>query len=352
MVTGIVKKALFTIFLIILLLAGLEAGFRLIPERYRTPPFLLFDRSPVYFQVDEERFHPWSHQAEESRRIVVVGDSFAAGVGVQKTDRFAARLEQMLNVNREAVPFRVDVLARPGTSTYQQVNLVHWALTFDPELVILAICLNDTEDWTNPRELQDWRDKMIPRPPSPGLKRFFSLSQLSGWIYNRIQSLRARRGYLEYYRNLYNPSYYGWKRFDAAISIIRDACREGETELLALIFPLLSDRFEQGLYPFEFAHRAIHELLEREEVNFVDALERFRSTHPKRMTAIPAIDPHPSEIAHRIAAEKLFDRLFELELLDSSYELRCRGSSVLHERWIHGARIMGIPLELDPATFR
>lgn len=347
------KKILFTFILIGLILLGMEILFRLIPARYRDPPAAPFDRSPVYFRVDDERLHPWDHLAEDGRRIAVVGNSFAAGVGVQITDRFASKLEQMLNVNREAVPFRVDVLARSGTSTYQQIELVKAGLELEPELVVLALCLNDTEDWTNPRQLQAWREKMVPRPPSPGWRRFFSVSRLSGWIYNRIQTFRARRGYLDYYRNLYDPSYYGWKRFEASVSIIKDLCRDEGVELLVLIFPLFSDRFEEGRYPFEFAHRAIRELLEREEIEFVDALERFRNTHPMRMTAIPAIDPHPSEIAHRIVAEALFDRLLELDLLDSSYDLRwCRGSSALPRRWQHGAREMGIPLKPEPDPVR
>ncbi len=122
---------------------------------------------------------------------------------------------------------------------------------------------------------------------------------------------------------------------------------------MVLIFPLLSDHFEEGRYPFEFAHRAIHRLLEREELNFVDALERFRNTHPKRMTVIPAIDPHPSEIAHRIAAETIFDALFEADLLDSSYLLHWREhKSDLRQSWRRGAQQIGIPLDIEPSPAR
>lgn len=342
------KNILLTLLLMILLLLGIEVLFRVIQSRYIISHLSCFDRSAVYFQVDEERLHPWSHLAENSRSIAVVGDSFTRGAGVQLTDRFAAILERMLNVNRDAMPFKVEVLALPGTSTFQQINLARSALELEPELVILAICLNDTEDWTRPDELEAWRSRMIPRRPPRILERFFSISRLSGWAYGRIQSIRTRQGYLSYYRNLYDPSYSGWKRFAAALKIIRDACRDEEVDFLVLIFPLLSDRFEQGHYPFEFAHQAIHELLARESINFVDALERFRNTCPLRMTAIPVIDPHPSEIAHRIAAETLFDYLLDIGLLDREYLLRWRETEVeLPQRWRRAAREMGLPLELN-----
>lgn len=344
------KKIIFTLALVILFLVLVEGFFRFLPALFGPPSLSFFDRSPIYFKIDDERLHPWNHIAEESRRIVVVGDSFAQGVGVQLTDRFAHKLERMLNANRDAPPFRVDVLARPGTSTFQQIGLLNWALELDPELVVLALCLNDTEDWTDPRQLQAWRRKMIPRRPSRRWERFFSVFRLAGWTYNRLQAARARRGYLDYYRNLYDPSYSGWKRFQAALSEMREACREREVAFLVLIFPLLSDRFERGYYPFEFAHRAIREQLEGEDIDYVDALAGFRNTYPLRMAAIPAIDPHPSEIAHRIVAEILFDHLFELGLLGSEYLLRWRPSEkTLPERWRRAAEQMGIPLEFESA---
>ncbi len=99
-------------------------------------------------------------------RIVVIGDSVAAGWGVEETaDLFAPRLERLLNEKRGNElrgggggdgsedgttgyegPNRFEVLnfAVTGYNTAQQVEtLASRGLAFDPDLVIVAYCLND-----------------------------------------------------------------------------------------------------------------------------------------------------------------------------------------------------------------
>lgn len=88
-------------------------------------------------------------------RIAVIGDSVAAGWGVEQTaDLFAPRLERLLNGGRgeggggagdgEAQRFEVLNFAVTGYNTAQQVEtLASRGLAFDPDLVIVAYCLND-----------------------------------------------------------------------------------------------------------------------------------------------------------------------------------------------------------------
>lgn len=76
-------------------------------------------------------------------RIVVLGDSIAEGLGVDDVeDTFPARLERRLR--DEGRPVEVLNFAVTGYNTAQEVEtLAARALAFEPDLVLLAYCLND-----------------------------------------------------------------------------------------------------------------------------------------------------------------------------------------------------------------
>jgi hypothetical protein len=76
-------------------------------------------------------------------RVVVLGDSIAAGWGVEDyADTFPARLETELV--RRGVAAEVLNFGVTGYNTAQAVEtLAARALAFDPDLVVLAYCLND-----------------------------------------------------------------------------------------------------------------------------------------------------------------------------------------------------------------
>lgn len=189
---------------------------------------------------------------------------------------------------------------------------------------------------------------MIFKKPSSNLQAILKLSRIASLFYNKLQIVKSNKGYIDYYKNIYNPEYSGWQRFVAAISFINKITQEKDTKFIVLIYPLLTDVFEEGRYPFEFAHKAIHALLDDKNIPYIDTLERFRKTSPYRMMAIPIIDPHPSEIAHRIVAEALFDFLFDIDLLSCEYELRWRETEkTLPELWRTAAEQMGVEIKLD-----
>jgi hypothetical protein len=137
-------------------------------------------------------------------------------------------------------PAEVRVYAKGGTSTYMQLGFLEDALQQQPDLVIMGICLNDTEDWTRPQELKQWREERLPRVPGPGLARLMKSSRALTWIYNRIQSFRCNRAFLPSYERLFDPGYSGWKKFVLAIREFQRQCSERQIPFVAVIFPELS----------------------------------------------------------------------------------------------------------------
>ena len=336
------KQALLVLFGCALLFVVLELGLRIIRFTPASDALARSDRSDVFYRMDRERLHPFEAGTAGVFRIAVIGDSFAHGEGVQVDDRFAAKLERMLNANAGVRPACVDVYARCGTSTYQQMPLLEKALEEEPDLVVLSVCLNDTENRRNPLQLRAWRLEMQPAAPSGIWTVLVRVSHLFGLIHYKLEHHKARKGYFRYYKRLYDPAYDGWRYFTNAIVSMRNACAEHDTPFLVLIHPLLTEPFKEGMYPFEFVHDAIHAHLDAERIPYVDVLPRVRNAMSVRMTAIPSIDPHPSEIAHRIVAETLFDFVLEKGYVGPEYALRWRAASerTLSERWKEtGARM-------------
>jgi len=289
-----------------LALIAIELAFRV-----RLPldldPLASSDRPEYYFPIQTPSWV--AAGTNPVRRIAVVGDSFTEGGGVQRYSRYGEVLEFMLNARDVQPPFVVRVNAHSGFSTFQEHDLLTEVLAWNPELVMIGICLNDTEDWTQPQKIHRWRARMQPQVPPGRWKDVISASRVLsiGWL--GFQRLRARGGYVEYYRHLYDPEYSGWRRFGRALRQYQRETAEADTRLLAVIMPLMSHPFDRGRYPFEFAHEALHQALAERGIDYLDVLEAFRGKVPLRMMTVPNVDPHPSEIAHRLIAECVFDYL-------------------------------------------
>lgn len=299
------------------------------------------DRPTTFFHVDPERQPLAAVSDADALRIAVIGDSFTAGAGVQTADRYAAQLERMLNARAGLQPVKVKLFAHAGTCTFQQLRFLKEALGWQPDLVVLGICLNDTEDPVRSDQIGEWRLEMLPPPPGPRLAAVLRHSAFLSAVYRGWAVREARRGFARYYRRLYDPDYSGWSRFRVGIKKFKAACADNDVPFLVVILPLMNDPFAKGRYRFEFAHEAIRDLLESNGVAHLDALEAFRGMNPLRMTAIPVLDPHPSEIAHRILAEILLDELVARRYLPEEYRLvECGEGIILRARWERNRELM------------
>jgi hypothetical protein len=194
-----------------------------------------------------------------------------------------------------------------------------------------GICPNDTEDWTQRDEILAWRHGMDFHQPRGLLRAATTRSHLLGFAYLKLEHLLATRGYRAYYRHLYDQGYSGWRRFAKSLPLFQERCRAHGCEFAVLVFPLLSEPFAQGRYPFEPMHNQVLDVLSASQIQYVDLLEALRGKNAVRMQAIPNLDPHPSEIAQRMAAEAVFWKLLEWQWFDQAYAPN--GSYVQYTQW-------------------
>lgn len=322
------KKIVFSGVLSLMVLAVVELGLR---AYYRVAPAQLqrHDRPPVIFYEGAERSHPWSRGDTNTLRIAVLGDSITVGAGSQPSDAYGARLERLLNLNDGQRPAEVRVWARGGMCTYGELKFLEEAVAWKPDLLILGICLNDTEDPRRREELTRWRMDALPRQPPRWFARSLGWSRLASLVYQKVEDARARRGYLEMNRKLFDKEYGGWKLFAKALKDFAETTRQNDIRLVVVVFPLLSHIDE---YPFGWIHEQIHEELEAKGIPYLDLLPVYEGLVSTRLQAIPLVDAHPNEIGHRIAAEAILQYLLAQQFIEPGY-LPAIASKPPEEQW-------------------
>ena len=246
------------------------------------------------------------------RRVAVLGDSIAFGYWVEDEDAFPRQLETLLNQAGRAMG-RVEVLnfGVPGYNLEQEIELLRTkALAFQPDLVVVAFCLNDLEGLFS-YELGLVQDRTARGRSWLGRLRegLLSRSLLFSWVEYRLSELDARRRFVGARNPLSGPLY------AEAVSQQRGALRASLGQLRGLlaprgipgvvvVFPVLGGRFER--YPHRELHRAVVETAEESGFAAVDLLDCY-SAYEFRDLRVDVV--HPSPLGHRVAAHAIRDAL-------------------------------------------
>ena len=304
----------------VLSLFCIEVAFRILEPRFSATPAWT-DRPKAFYlpesSTDNRDFAYPPAKAEGVFRIVVVGDSFTFGGKGHFDDTFVKRLERMLNLNNSQRKVEVLNWGVPGYSAVQENALVKRALRhFQPDLVVLEITLNDPE-------LKPYRSTH--RDANGGVQ--FHTPLITHWhslsfVLHRIYNSLSHQEYAQYYYDLFsNPV--TWNRFETAVRGMKNDADAHHVPFFAMIFPLFSHRLDEG-YPFLNIHKQIDDFLAAHQIASVDLLPEYKNIPPDRLQAIPGNDSHPNEIAHRIAADALYEGLLGAGLLPQDVLIKNR----------------------------
>lgn len=247
-----------------------------------------------------------------TRRVVALGDSFSWGVGVEFEDAWPQRLERGLARHRGEA-WEVVNLSREGMNTVEQAEqLATEGLAYQPDLVVLGYCLNDSEDEgaAETRRARDWealRRERESRPP--GLLDRSALYRLAS---GRIRATLENRRRIAAYRSQYDPGYSGWIAGRSALRRMVGLTRERRVGLLVVIFPLFGNPLDER-YPFAEIHAEVGRAAREAGARVLDLLPAYRGLNWEVLVVDGANDEHPNEIAHRIAANVLVSALDELQ---------------------------------------
>jgi len=250
---------------------------------------------------------------EDAFRILVVGDSFAWGDGVHYEDAYPHRLETRLNAVSRGDRFEVINWSRPGWNTVRQERSLKPRLgELDPDLLILGFVLNDPEP-VEPGHVEWLLSAAEPRQPTPGLSSWlFEKSRLYALVWTRFENTRTHRELSAFYHGLFSGEH--WEACRRALRRMRNLTRKRQIPMILTIFPVFDSPMDET-YPYAVLHAQIREAGEALQIPVLDLMEVFQGMDTRRLAVVPFTNAHPSEIAHRVAADGILDFLVRGRLI-------------------------------------
>jgi lysophospholipase L1-like esterase len=235
-----------------------------------------------------------SEKPAGTTRIVMLGDSVTLGFGVPLEQTTARLLEGALNTHDSHR--RIEVI-NTGVGNYNTSMEVAYFLAegrrFNPDIVILNFFVNDAEP--------------TPRPSGNALTRH---SLAAVYLSNRFDSAsrwaHGAPGWQQYYDDLYQDDRPAWRKAQAAIADLKQACDRQGASLLLVNYP---DLHQTKDYPLTAINAKVKALAERLGIPYLDLLAAVgEETNPQRLW-VHSSDPHPNGIATARYAQMIGDWL-------------------------------------------
>ncbi len=289
------------------------------------------DRPAFYYAQEGSRvLHDYHYTREKPAgvfRVLAVGDSFTYPTFMQFDDAYPKRLERMLNLSApqdRKLKAEVLSLGKKGESTKSEARFLKRAIKLNPDLVLLQITLNDPEQLTFLQKVQKYPGRYsygelkITPENHPILNHWKSMAFLA----KRIHNSRTLPSLIEYYQEMYTDPK-SWKGFASALRAIKTITDNHNVKLAVVLFPLFYTELDDN-YPFREVHQKIGGELAKLGVPILDLFEAFRGIPPQRLHVILGGDSHPNEIAHRIAAEHIYQWLEQQSLIPPELRIKVR----------------------------
>lgn len=281
------------------------------------------DRPLFYFRspsVPSMQDYPYEAQKPAGVfRIAAIGDSFTFAPYMQFTDTYVKKLEAMLNLRDGKRLAEVINYGVPAYSTSHEVAVAETAVREGADLILLQITLNDPEVKRHtPTGIQENMDDRFGALTMSGrLGALAAKWRTLGFVLTRLHNTKTHRAYIDYFNDLFeNPR--SWKPFVESMTKLVATAREARKPIVAVVFPLFGLPMNEH-YPFHGIHAKVRELMTSLGVPLLDVSPIYRDIPLDHLQVIPGVDRHPNEIAHRMAAERIYLWLEEQKLIPDQF---------------------------------
>lgn len=239
-------------------------------------------------------------------RIGVLGDSITFGGGIENVnDRFSNLLEKKLN----EAGYRVEVynLGKPGYDTDQEIIEYQKIKHLNFDIIIWQYFLNDIQ----PQEKSTGSPIIAANSQIKGLAEFLSgNSYFVDFLYWRFSTK-----YRQTYQQLLNADLAQYQNDQVLTSHkaqIQDfilSLKNDNKKVIVIIFPFvhLIDRD----YPAREIHHMMLDYFKEKSVEVIDLLPDLANRNPQTSVA-SRFDPHPNELVHAQAAQRLFEKVRQM----------------------------------------
>lgn len=318
-----------------------EGALRLVPPAGK----LVFDR-PSHLIAPaiphQVRHHdPIPAKTPGHYRIFVLGDSFTWGTNVMANATYASHLGWLLS--RTATrPFEVFNYGVAGSCTADQIELLETLREHQPDLVLIGYFLNDPDPGRRTPQRISSLIERLEHPPG-WERRLRRRSRLAATVLRGIWSARLVDAQIRYFHDIHHPATAMRQRHAHELEYLANLSRELGIDVRMLVWPHLGFPLDHR-YPFRAIHERLRNELEAFGIPHLDLLETFAGIPHERLEAVPKLDPHPNEIAHRMAGDAAFAWL---RRTTPHIERAIRAHRLTPNRPIPSVRMRLAPLDLS-----
>jgi lysophospholipase L1-like esterase len=261
------------------------------------------------------RDHDWMRtKPKETVRIAVLGDSITSADNVKQKHRYTELVESCLNENDHSKTFEVMNFGVGGYNTLQEVaTLQKKGLPFQPDIVVIAYCLNDNMPESDGSLYRLLREKgslhgnkwmnAFQQNLQGRLFRLFEHSQLYVLLKYLWITKFAQKGY----HRQNDPT--ARDIVTGAFSMLSDIRTDHDIRVFIVVFPYFTKMSE---YPYKTLHLEVAQKAKQYDFYVLDlfdyyAAEAARDGEEFRATRNDIC--HPNELGHVIAAKAICETL-------------------------------------------
>jgi hypothetical protein len=306
------QNILLAIFSIWLVLIGLELFFRFFFAQSDGWNFTLAAEnwSNRYWQVNSLGYRDieWTSDMLAGRtRIMVLGDSFVAGHGIEDEDnRFSNVLGQLLGPD-----YAVMNVGMSGADTRKAIeNGLGYPHT--PDVLVYAFYINDIGDTVVNLGLDPFQVS-VPQVPS-GLAPLVEGSYAFNFLYWRVYRLTTREWTASQWdwllRAYENPEV--WQAYESLLLEMDHFAREKELEFIVVVFPNLL-AVEESLA----VTSKVAALYRDQGVPVLEVVDLIEDIPPQQLV-VNSVDWHANEFLNQLIAEALYQLILENRIKEES----------------------------------
>jgi lysophospholipase L1-like esterase len=267
-------------------------------------------------------------------RIMVIGDSFTFGPGVDLKDTYPKQIMRILN--HDNIRCEVINCGVVGYDMWQYYAMLKQKiLPYQPDLVVVGLFLNDINDSIAPYEYRDhWKaaNPFEPEGLSRLTDRFFLWNFLKNVNYLFETKYRHRRGYrylqgIEKRKSKFGPEdptntwykiMYGTlekHKYEAFRVTLKKFVQTSRSAGVRVLVAMIPDSVQLNEPAMQHVNRFVQQTCREIGVPFIDSTPRLEKEKDPRLLYLFPKDAHNSPLGYALIAQSIADRITELGLL-------------------------------------
>jgi hypothetical protein len=223
------------------------------------------------------------------RSFLFIGSSIALGWGVESSDTFISRLNELSKAQNKNWIFINGGIGNYNTERYINNYFENWK-NFEFTDLVIHYFVNDSE--------------VINQDNSNFFTRNFQTAVIIWKYLNSLKSEYSVENLTEYYEKKYDNNYIGYQNTLSELERLGIFCSKKKINCHLVMMP---DIHQLNPYELKFINNKIKKNSENLNFKYHDLLEDLEIISPSKLLWNDFNDPHPNIFAHKIISESLIN---------------------------------------------